>query len=330
MSEEKLTGAPVIFAVCDTQEEYAEQLFGILPEKLEGDYQFHLFHDAGNMKEYLEHTSAEVILLGEECKEKTIREARTGQKIILTEDPNRRELWGYPCVFRYQPVGRIAGKINRILKKEEKKSRVRIRDEPVEKTVSLVRGLIGVYSPIHRIGKTRFALQLGQKIAKHVPVLYINMEGYAGGDYYFKESTDKDLGDLLYCIKQEQDNYGLKISMMAGQLGNLDYIKPMKNEQDLRAVSGGEWLSLLDLIFEKCIYETVILDLGDAVSGLYDVLKKCSRVYTLYLNEEAAQAKLRQYEENLRETGYASVLEHTVKKQVGGNTKRTEKTGAIQ
>ena len=58
MSEEKLTGAPVIFAVCDTQEEYAEQLFGILPEKLEGDYQFHLFHDAGNMKEYLEHTSA--------------------------------------------------------------------------------------------------------------------------------------------------------------------------------------------------------------------------------------------------------------------------------
>ena len=118
--------------------------------------------------------------------------------------------------------------------------------------------------------------------------------------------------------------------MMAGQLGNLDYIKPMKNEQDLRAVSGGEWLSLLDLIFEKCIYETVILDLGDAVSGLYDVLKKCSRVYTLYLNEEAAQAKLRQYEENLRETGYASVLEHTVKKQAGGNTKRTEKTGAIQ
>ena len=163
MSEEKLTGAPVIFAVCDTQEEYAEQLFGILPEKLEGDYQFHLFHDAGNMKEYLEHTSAEVILLGEECKEKTIREARAGQKIILTEDPNRRELWGYPCVFRYQPVGRIAGKINRILKKEEKKSRVRIRDEPVEKTVSLVRGLIGVYSPIHRIGKTRFALQLGQQ-----------------------------------------------------------------------------------------------------------------------------------------------------------------------
>ena len=118
--------------------------------------------------------------------------------------------------------------------------------------------------------------------------------------------------------------------MKAGQLGNLDYVKPMKNEQNLRALSGGEWLSLLDLIFEKCIYETVILDLGDAVSGLYDVLKKCSRVYTIYLNEEAAQAKLRQYEENLRETGYASVLEHTVKKQEGGNTKRTEKTGAIQ
>ena len=56
----------------------------------------------------------------------------------------------------------------------EKRGEVRIRDEP------LVRGMIGIYSPVHRIGKTKFALRLGQKMARQVPVLYLNLEGYSG------------------------------------------------------------------------------------------------------------------------------------------------------
>ena len=80
---------------------------------------------------------------------------------------------------------------------------------------------------------------------------------------------------------------------------------------------------------EKCIYEAVILDLGDAVNGLYDILKKCSKVYTLYIDDETAQAKLKQYEENLRTAGYADVLEHTVKKQAGVSRRRAGQSGAV-
>ena len=77
-----------------------------------------------------------------------------------------------------------------------------------------------------------------------------------------------------------------------------------------------EWISLLDMILEKCIYEVVILDLGDCIDGLYDILRKCARVYTLYIEDGAAEAKMEQYEQNLRAAGYGDILSRTVKKKV--------------
>ena len=330
MSKEREKDVSGIFVFCDTKEEYAELLFGMLSERLAGAYQFHLFHDIEKLKEYLRNSYAEVLLFSEEYEEKTIREVCAGQKIILTEDPGAKDICGYPSVFRYQSAGKIIEKINMILKKEQRKGKARIRDEPLKKKGSSAKGIIGVYSPVHRIGKTKFALKLGQKIARDIPVLYINMEGYSGGDHYFHGGIQKDLGDLLYCIRQERDDYGLRISTMTGQSGKLDYIMPMKNEQDMRAVRCEEWMNLLDIIQKKCIYEVIILDLGDAVDGLYDILKKCSRIYTLYINDETAQAKLKQDEDNLKASGYADVLGRTVKKQAGESSGRTEKVEVAQ
>lgn len=190
------------------------------------------------------------------------------------------------------------------------KGKKRIRDEPD------VKGLIGVYSPIHRIGKTEFALCLGEKIAEKVPVLYINMEGYSGNDFYFQNGKNQDLGDLLYYLKQERVDYGLKTSLMTGQYEKLDYIMPIANEKDLREVTKEEWLTFLDTIMEQCIYQTVILDLGDCILGLYEILKRCDRVYTPFIQDEISMAKMRQYEENLKASGYSDVLKHTVKRRM--------------
>ena len=124
-------------------------------------------------------------------------------------------------------------------------------------------------------------------------------------------------------MRQDGINPGMKISTMAGQSDGMDYIMPMKYEQDIKTVKKEEWLDLLDIILEKCIYEAVILDLGDCIDGLYDILRKCERVYTLYIDEETALAKMEQYEKNLRAAGYSDVLGKTVKRRVG-RVRRTE------
>ena len=176
--------------------------------------------------------------------------------------------------------------------------------------------LIGVYSPVHRIGKTRFAMELGREMAKKEPVLYLNLEEYAGGSYYFPDQTGQTLADLLYYSRQEKGNLGLRISTMAGQDEALDYILPIACVQDLQGVSGEEWLRLFEQIRENCIYQKVILDLGDSVNGLFQILEECHTVYTPYIEDEVARAKLNQYAENLRRTGREKVLEKTIQKKL--------------
>lgn len=178
--------------------------------------------------------------------------------------------------------------------------------------------LIGIYSPIHRIGKTKFAMKLGRELAKKEPVLYLNLEEYAGGDFYFHDQTGQTLADLLYYARQEKGNLGLRISMMAGQDEELDYILPMPYVQDLQEVSVEEWLKLFDQILENCIYQKVILDLGDSINGLFQILEACHTVYTPYIEDGAARAKMNQYAENLRKIGKEKVLEKTIQKKMEG------------
>ena len=350
MSENKIKGVSGCFVICDVQEEYSEHLFQILSEQFEGEYQFHLFHDLQKMMGFFEKNSAEILVIGEEYGNEVAGKISAGKKFILTGSPGEREESESISLFRYQSAeGMIkiirryedsrrmsqiksppkksgtSGRSRMAQRQEgehvsEKRVSVRIRDEP------LVRGLIGIYSPVHRIGKTKFALRLGQKMARQIPVLYLNLEGYSGGGHYFQEGADKDLGDLLYFLKQERDDWGLKLAAMAARKNGMDYILPMKNEQDLRSVRGEEWIRLLDMILEKCLYEVIILDLGDAVCGLYDILRKCDRIYTPYICESAAEAKLEQYEENLRTAGYADILARTVKKRVGKGNKYPERS----
>ena len=57
-------------------------------------------------------------------------------------------------------------------------------------TQTQAEGLIGVYSPVHRIGKTGFALKLGEQLGEEQPVLYLNLEEYAGVDHYLPMKED--------------------------------------------------------------------------------------------------------------------------------------------
>jgi hypothetical protein len=203
------------------------------------------------------------------------------------------------------------------IKKEVNKSKGRKREGRTGEVDKEERQgkVIGVYSPIHRIGKTKFAIQLGKEMAKQESVLYLSLEPFAKGGY-FEEKEEGDLSSLLYFGSQENQNLGLCISVMAGQLGKLDYIKPMPFMEDLYRVEVRQWKELLNKILEHSIYQTIILDMSDGMRDLFEILDFCDTVYTLYIEEPIAMEKLKQYTDNLIKTGYDSVLEHTVQKKV--------------
>ena len=157
--------------------------------------------------------------------------------------------------------------------------------------------LIAVYSPIHRVGKTKFAMAFGQECAKKKKTLYLNLEEYAGFEETFEEGLN--LGDLLYYIKQGEVNLGVRLNLAVRKVGELDYIPPIPVALDLKEVTRKEWETLLNQIMENSRYEMIVLDMGESVQGVHHLLEMCDRVYMPILKDEISERKLLRYEKNL-------------------------------
>lgn len=304
--------------ICDAEKQYAKNLLQIFSAKQEAGVQLFLFYTLEELQKFSEQKKIHILLIaGEYPKEQRDGIPAEAQYVLFREDG---ELGADEHgVLRYQSADAIWSQILESTRDREVR--------PAIAAAKTKEAVIGVYSPVRRIGKTRFALGLGKRLAEKEPVLYLNLEEYSGEMFYFPERGNEHLGDLLYYHRQGNGNLGIHISTMAEQMDKLDYIYPMPYLQDLKAVRGEEWLGLLERIRRECIYGKVILDIGDSVDGLFDILKACDVIYTPYIEEAVSKAKLTQYTENLRKTGMEDILEKTVQKRIKRKTEiKTEIT----
>ncbi len=187
--------------------------------------------------------------------------------------------------------------------------------------------LIGYYSPVRRLGQTSRAIKNGIQLAKKSNVLYLNMEPYAGIGGYFAEEKERNLSMLLYYAKQEIGNPGLLITTLVQQMAGMDYIPPVMYPEDLKTVTAEEWLWLIGEILERSIYDVLILDIGDCVQGIFDILQNCDQVYMMTSGDRLAVAKLCQYEETLCRHGYGSLWERMIRCDIRRSAKN-KSTGA--
>ena len=157
--------------------------------------------------------------------------------------------------------------------------------------------LVAVYSPIHRIGKTTFAIALGMECAKKKRVLYLNLEEFAG----MEGETGLNLGDILYYMKQGNGNVGIRLQAAVQKKDDLDYLAPIPILQDMKDVTEKEWEMLMKELVGNSAYELIILDMGESVQGIYRILEKCDRIYMPVSEDEVSLGKLKQYDENIKQ-----------------------------
>lgn len=159
--------------------------------------------------------------------------------------------------------------------------------------------LLAVYSPIHRVGKTSFAIALGKECAKKKKVLYLNLEEYAGFDE--RKEEELNLGDLLYYLKQGSGNLGIRLKSTTKKADELDVVSPIPIVLDLKEVTWNEWEVLIEEILENSVYEIVILDVGESIQGLFQLLEMCDRVYMPVLDDDISARKMQQYQKNVEQ-----------------------------
>ena len=291
--------------ICDREQEYAAQLAGYLSGKKELALQVKLCNSPEQVEAIRREMAVDILLADESI---TFTEgALTGvSKVILLSAASTGTEGMVSRIFRYQLADDIYTHLIEALAEGGMGELWNIRKKERGK-------LIGIYSPVRRIGQTGFALNKGMEMAKTSNVLYINLETYAGIGGYFPEEGKRNLSMLLYYAKQESGNPGLLITTLVKRMNELDYIPPVIFPEDIRTVTISEWMWLFGEILSHSIYDVLILDLGDCVQGLFDILKACDTIYMPAADDRLAVSKIYQYEEALCRQGYGEVWERMIR-----------------
>lgn len=295
--------------ICDRDAEYAARLADYFGGKKELALEIKSCSSIGQIEAIRREMEVDILLVDEGIE---AEEALAGiPKIIcLSAAPETTSQASADVIFRYQSGNDIYTRLIEILAEEGMGELWNIRKKE--------RGtLIGVYSPVHRVGQTAFALGKGMELAETSNVLYMNLESYAGIGGYFPEENKRNLSMLLYYAKQETGNPGLLITTLVKQIKGLDYIPPVIFPEDIKTITGPEWIWLFGEILNHSIYEVLILDLGDCVQGLFDILRYCDTIYMPVTDDHLAASKLYQYEEVLCRQGYGEVWERMIRCDTG-------------
>ncbi|SCP96370.1 P-loop NTPase family protein [Anaerobium acetethylicum] len=295
-----------IFAVCDLEAHYAFSLMEYLNANNRIPFQIQAFSSAESLCAYRDRNLIEVLLISGQAINDEVRNLGIQNTYILSEGEGMPEFLDYPSVYKYQSSEHIIREVMGYY--AESAGPKREADSPENRALT-----VGIYSPIRRTLKTSFAITLGQILAKDRATLYVNLEEYSGLSALLGKEFRNDLSDLMYFVKQGNKNIVQKVNEMVQTLNNLDYLPPALSPEDLRGVTREEWGVLFKEIGMKSAYERVVVDFGDTAEGLFELLSGCQQIYMPVREDAVSLAKLQQYEELVRQSGYGEILDRTKK-----------------
>lgn len=291
-----------VMALCDMEEEYAQLMTEFMKKHKNLPWELHTYTNVETLLE-AGTQGIDMLVVAESTFCRKLQEICPRCVIVLNESGVMR--WeGVSYVNKYQEAEEV---LKQLLGIYMEISDVQL---PVFRT-NRKTIFIGNYSPVHRCMQTSFAITMSLMLAESHPTLYLNFEHYAGIAELLPDMQTLDMADLLYFLNAQKDKFRLRMQTILKHKGRLAYIPPMKSGQNLLGVTAEEWLGLLQKIEELEEYEYVVLDLGESMQGLFEILRMCTQVYTLTREDRIARSKLLQYEHVLALYEYGDVLGKT-------------------
>ena len=291
-----------VMAVCDSETEYAYQLIDYLSNKKGFPFQVQLFTSEKTLEEYVQNHPVSVALIAQKDYTGKI-ESDLIDHVFLLEEDMETEVTDLKSFYKYQSAELLIKELLDWIAKEGILGRTIIDGKELK--------LIGVYSPVGKCLKTSFSIVLGQILSKKHKVLYLNMESYSGLGKLLKKEFSTDMSELIYYLQNSKEKFIYRMGSMTTRTGELDILPPFDSFLDFISVTQEEWIALFREIERGSDYDYLILDLSDAVQGLFEILRLCDVVYTLSREDGFSTAKIAQYEEVLKRCNYEDIWKKT-------------------
>lgn len=293
-------------AICDLDEAYTDSLLEHISEKQGLPFSTIAFTKKDALLKYMETHSIDLLLITDTNMDQNIALHDIGKILILSTGRILLEYAEYESIFKYQSAESILRELlNHYVEIHEKKGEISREGSTAE--------IIGVYSPIGRVGKTTFALTLGQILATDYKVLYINLEEFSAFDKILEHSYPGDLADLMYFFKQNPESLPIKLKAIVNSIHGMDYIPPLVYSGDLRNLDTGEWISMIQIIARTGGYQKIILDMSNMIKNVFEMLEICKYIYMPIRDDKLSLMKISAYEECLLRNENEKMIEKTIK-----------------
>ena len=293
------------FAIFDPESAYANHLMEYLQRRQSVPFDIMVFESMEALEQYVKENTIDLLLVSGRMMCPKLRQLKIGGIVVLSEGEVVKEYEEYPMVYKYQSSESLVAEVMTYYAKQDVPQPKLLKRKNVQ--------IIGVYSPVARCGKTCFALTLGQVLASSRPVLYLNLENYAGFSFLLGKEGMSDISDVMYFLRQHKGSAIFKLNAALQHLGEMDYITPAFSAMDLREIKTEEWVHLLQELVSSTNYETIILDMGHSMEDVFGLLQQCTRIYMPVCEDVISLAKVSQYEKLVQDMEQEELLERTQK-----------------
>ncbi|MCT4597598.1 MAG: AAA family ATPase [Vallitalea sp.] len=260
------------------------------------DFNITSFSQRAYLSKYLETDKGDILLISPEMIDPNINLDNIQVIIINIEDRIPENLIKYPYIHKYQPGDLIAKNIINIFSQQSK-------DEIIDTSNNQHSKVIGVFSPIGGIGKTTTSIVLGKQYARsNYKTLFISLEELSSYRELLDCTSTKDFSDMIYYIKQGNNNLLLKIEGLKNidSYSELDYFSPPLCYEDIQEVSIDEWIYFIDYLRNNSSYERIILDFDSTLSKKnMKILQICDEVILLVNGDNMSKCKIETMYNNL-------------------------------
>ena len=281
-----------IIAIVDKDLRYAKNLADYINQGSKLPFKAIAYSSYNNYKDAAKIYNTEILLISQEEYQKQ-KIDNTVKNIILLSlkgyiryaelEETRSRVFG---VLKYISADDIVREILNIYKPDREEAWLKIAGKQSK--------IIGLYSPIHRCGKTYAAIALSAIGNEYKKTLLISFEEYKGILYEALKYTDYDMSDVLYAYKQGNFSWD-KLSKIVYSTGSLDLIAPARYPEDIGELSSKELYELIQSIAKESEYELIVIDFGVLGKRGIDLLEMCHSVYMPILPDPISEKRIEEF-----------------------------------
>ena len=306
-----------VLAICDMEKRYALKLMEAFCGKKKFGFQVHAFSTVKELEHFAAETRIEILLIPGKCMSENLSRLDIGKVILLSDGEICEAFSDYESVYKYQSAEHIMKEV------------LCYYAEYAKPVAGMYYGkkefeIYGVYSPIGRCGKTALAEGLAATFGKKKKTLLLDLQSYSAHKEQLGGEELWDLTDIIYFLRQGKQTFLYKLGSIVTNREVYDYVFPMKAPADLRSVTLAEWSELLEKLASDSDYHVVVIDFGHDVSGLFQLLNNCSKIYMPVLSDSDSMNKLENFEWILRDENFENVIKNIHKIYLPTNSDRPD------